>query len=128
MAVYTPHPLQIQLELFLVLDLQRLGLLDQFRGDGHALAEGSTRSAPQQATGHVGRRSLAQWGATEILHESPLVDKFGASRSGGVEGSAGRRGVHLGHLDRIRDDNLPGDHGQGLGDGLTGGGRSGHLS
>jgi len=78
MAVYTPHPLQIQLELFLVLNLQRLGLLDQFRGDGHALAEGSTRSAPQQATGHVGRRSLAQWGATEILHESPLVDKFGA--------------------------------------------------
>lgn len=78
MAVYTPHPLQIQLELFLVLNLQRLGLLDQFRGDGHALAEGSTRSSPQQATGHVGRRSLAQWGATEILHESPLVDKFGA--------------------------------------------------
>jgi len=73
-----PYPLQIQLELFLIFDLQRLRLLDQFCWDGHTFAEGSTGSAPQQTTGHVGRGRLAQGGATEILHEGPLVDQFSA--------------------------------------------------
>ena len=69
--------LQFQLELFLILNLQRIGLLDEIAWWRHTLTEGSAGSSSQQTGGYIAGRGLTQGRVTQILQEGTFINDLG---------------------------------------------------